>query len=436
MRQLLIPSIIYMCSVHVEQVLALICGEGSSDRTHFGPSCEYLCHCGYAYCDSRAGKCYSGSPCDRGWMGSGCQQVNIAYNASVESHHVDNGLNVVDGIDSTCTTFNKSHGELAYVVLDLGRKVNILQVDLVNPHASGDSLLKFGISLSIDNLTFRPYYWYQTTENPPITEPVRKSDIFARFFRIEPNGTEDISTLCEIEIAGECDNFYRNCSIPCGHCAKGSQCDRISGYCDASGCADGWQTVKCDKPCNDTYYGDCMTKCGHCRHSDICDKINGSCPSSLCFEGWHGERCDKELVTYALKEPVNVGVIAGTVSAVVVVIIVIVISVVMVKRRGKTTEKEKDTSSQNVSNMEHDVSKPYYNTEDSRMQRSEPIHKSNMNGMKLGPKVSGYEILQDGIGTEELGYAVIDPSLMDNNGRSIQDNICYYNDEFSSLAKR
>ncbi|KAL3879817.1 hypothetical protein ACJMK2_032098 [Sinanodonta woodiana] len=345
MRQLLIPSIIYMCSVHVEQVLALICGEGSSDRTHFGPSCEYLCHCGYAYCDSRAGKCYSGSPCDRGWMGSGCQQVNIAYNASVESHHVDNGLNVVDGIDSTCTTFNKSHGELAYVVLDLGRKVNILQVDLVNPHASGDSLLKFGISLSIDNLTFRPYYWYQTTENPPITEPVRKSDIFARFFRIEPNGTEDISTLCEIEIAGE-------------------------------------------------------------------------------------------LVTYALKEPVNVGVIAGTVSAVVVVIIVIVISVVMVKRRGKTTEKEKDTSSQNVSNMEHDVSKPYYNTEDSRMQRSEPIHKSNMNGMKLGPKVSGYEILQDGIGTEELGYAVIDPSLMDNNGRSIQDNICYYNDEFSSLAKR
>ncbi|KAK3580426.1 hypothetical protein CHS0354_035468 [Potamilus streckersoni] len=236
-------------------------------------------------CDSQTGKCLSDVQCDPGWMGSGCQQVNIAYNVSVISYHSDQGLNVVDGRESTCATFTSQSGEPAFLVLDLGRKVNILEVDLINPNASGDSLQKFGISLSQDNVTFKPYYWYQRTSFPVITETSLKSDIITRFVRIEPNGTEHISTLCEIEITGECENFYGNCSTPCGHCASGEQCNKVTGYCDVSGCADGWQTVKCNK------------------HKS------------------------------ASKEPVNVGIIAGSVCAVVAVIIVFVLSVVIMKTR-------------------------------------------------------------------------------------------------------
>ncbi|KAL3879809.1 hypothetical protein ACJMK2_032091 [Sinanodonta woodiana] len=91
----------------------------------------------------------------------------------------------------------------------------------------------------------------------------------------------------------ECDDlFYGNCSTSCGKCAAGRPCNKSSGLCDNGACMDGWQTKKCDIPCDDHYYGNCSTECGRCQHHTVCDKVNGSCPSGLCSEGWHRQKCD------------------------------------------------------------------------------------------------------------------------------------------------
>ncbi|KAK3592252.1 hypothetical protein CHS0354_027126 [Potamilus streckersoni] len=404
------------------------CPPGPHNFKRFGPACEYLCHCGRNQCDRNTGECRGGIECDPGWMGTGCQYNNIAYNGSARSTYPANASVLVDGSNSTCTYVSKDNtliiefhhdvnitevhvlfsnaavpsfnvsvfgqngtklcsrvhdtrGEeeiiamckdslygrgiqiicqgttalceiqvpagrnMAYGkpasqsslssghyanrsvdgdattgnysltegtcshtnesdspwwILDLETTVIIQWFRIYNRHNEQgvsvnlqDRLKNFRILVSQDNASFTELYQDQSTNTSLVTVANLSTSVKARFVKIDLNGTGRILTLCEVEVFGDCENsFYGNCSTPCGYCSEGRQCNKVTGYCEVSGCADGWQTVKCDETCNDTYYGNCTAMCGHCRNTGICDKVNGSCPSGQCSDGWHGEKCD------------------------------------------------------------------------------------------------------------------------------------------------
>ncbi|KAK3597482.1 hypothetical protein CHS0354_041903 [Potamilus streckersoni] len=59
-----------------------VCDPNSNGYKLFGPECEYLCHCiNNSQCDDSTGECIMG--CNPGWIGPGCQYVDIAYGAYV-----------------------------------------------------------------------------------------------------------------------------------------------------------------------------------------------------------------------------------------------------------------------------------------------------------------------------------------------------------------
>ncbi|XP_070194629.1 uncharacterized protein [Littorina saxatilis] len=64
----------------------------------FGPRCMYQCHCkGTNSCSLDTGSCASGE-CARGYVGDGCQNVNLASNANTSSK------NLVDSNATSCQT--------------------------------------------------------------------------------------------------------------------------------------------------------------------------------------------------------------------------------------------------------------------------------------------------------------------------------------------
>ncbi|KAK3594213.1 hypothetical protein CHS0354_027329 [Potamilus streckersoni] len=125
----LLLAVIYGFSLASSQVED--CVRGNHSLARFGPSCEYLCHCGTFQCNRKTGACPNNGDCDGGWMGSGCQYFNIAYNTTVYSNHLSNTATIVDGRRDTCSSETQGIIYPAYVMVSFEREVKITEVYIV-----------------------------------------------------------------------------------------------------------------------------------------------------------------------------------------------------------------------------------------------------------------------------------------------------------------
>ncbi|KAK3592250.1 hypothetical protein CHS0354_027124, partial [Potamilus streckersoni] len=119
-----------ICNFSVYLLQAQVCSKGPHDLLRFGPLCEYLCHCGASQCDRKTGECLQNVECDAGWMGSGCQYVNIAYGATATSNYLLDTQNIVDGKGGTCPSWNQKIIDSAYVTIDFGWEIKITEIHL------------------------------------------------------------------------------------------------------------------------------------------------------------------------------------------------------------------------------------------------------------------------------------------------------------------
>ncbi|XP_041349292.1 multiple epidermal growth factor-like domains protein 10 [Gigantopelta aegis] len=70
-------------------------------------------------------------------------------------------------------------------------------------------------------------------------------------------------------------------------------CDRTTGQCHDSGCADGWTGTDCMSHCpNGTFGFQCKGVCGRCTGADVCHRVTGVCPAG-CQYGWTGLTCNE-----------------------------------------------------------------------------------------------------------------------------------------------
>ncbi|XP_062618946.1 multiple epidermal growth factor-like domains protein 6 isoform X5 [Saccostrea cucullata] len=164
----------------------------------------------------------------------------------------------------------------------------------------------FNIRLSNTNQTLPQNTCYQDdgkTTLPPIIEKECKG--VAQYVWIYTNKTHNggvFLEICEVQVF-ECESgFYgKNCTHPCGHCAKDGICDHVTGSCPNGDCEPGWKhtpEMRCDQACNDYFYGkNCSNPCGHCVKNSTCDHMTGSCPNGHCQKGWKNrpdKRCNIE----------------------------------------------------------------------------------------------------------------------------------------------
>ncbi|KAK3594211.1 hypothetical protein CHS0354_027327 [Potamilus streckersoni] len=126
---ILLLAVIYGFFVHSSQ--AEDCARGNHNFARFGPICEYMCHCGTNQCDRETGACPNNGECDGGWMGSGCQYVNIAYDKTVNSNHLSNPTTIVDGRRDTCPYGTQAIINPAYIMVSFEREVKITEVNIV-----------------------------------------------------------------------------------------------------------------------------------------------------------------------------------------------------------------------------------------------------------------------------------------------------------------
>ncbi|KAK3580427.1 hypothetical protein CHS0354_035469 [Potamilus streckersoni] len=146
----LLLSVIYFFSVHSSQVEN--CARGNHSFARFGPTCEFLCHCGINQCDRVTGACPNNGECDGGWMGSGCQYANIAHNTTVYSNHLNNTAIIVDGRRKSCPYKSQLNSNPAYVTVSFGREVKITEVNIV--FSNSDDIPPFTIRVFDGNQTF------------------------------------------------------------------------------------------------------------------------------------------------------------------------------------------------------------------------------------------------------------------------------------------
>lgn len=160
-----------------------------------------------------------------------------------------------------------------------------------------------GFSLYVSNTTSKEegHLCYKDKTGRPSVDQNIPCSIYGRYVIYYNERNQSVNTfyysqyafneLCEVEVYGCKEQFWKNCPYSCPATCKDQKCETNTDQC--RDCIPGYQDLTCRKECKNGYFGpECSRKCGHCLESKHCHHINGSCLNG-CSHGYRGDLCNE-----------------------------------------------------------------------------------------------------------------------------------------------